>query len=132
MIGTGDACINRCSPFGVLVQAFLPDHRFLLPIPRRVLAFYMKIWYNRLELCALTDLEGGCWMPRFFEDSFSPEHPVLTGAHLRHIGFSLRMRPSETLTVNACGTDYRGGAWYGGRLRPDDQSLPRRLSENEL
>lgn len=45
-------------------------------------------------------------MPRFFEDAFLPEHPVLTGAHVRHIGLSLRMRPSETLTVNSCGTDY--------------------------
>ena len=45
-------------------------------------------------------------MPRFFEDSFTPANPVLTGAHVRHIGFSLRMRPAETLTVNACGTDY--------------------------
>ena len=45
-------------------------------------------------------------MPRFFEDSFSPAHPVLTGSHVRHIGFSLRMRPGERLTVNSCGTDY--------------------------
>lgn len=45
-------------------------------------------------------------MPRFFEDAFSPEQPVLTGEHLRHIGFSLRMRPGEQLTVCSCGTDY--------------------------
>ncbi|MBR3268148.1 MAG: 16S rRNA (uracil(1498)-N(3))-methyltransferase [Oscillospiraceae bacterium] len=45
-------------------------------------------------------------MPRFFEDSFSPEHPVLTGEHLRHIGFALRMRPQERLTVCSCGRDY--------------------------
>ncbi len=45
-------------------------------------------------------------MPRFFEDSFSPEQPVLRGAHVRHIGFSLRMRPGEQLTVCSCGTDY--------------------------
>ena len=45
-------------------------------------------------------------MPRFFEDDFSPAHPVLTGEHVRHIGFSLRMRPHERLTVNSCGTDY--------------------------
>lgn len=45
-------------------------------------------------------------MPKFFDDSFSPEHPVLTGEHLRHIGFSLRMRPQERLTICACGTDY--------------------------
>ena len=45
-------------------------------------------------------------MPRFFEDAFSPEHPVLTGAHLRHIGFALRMRCGEQLTVCSCGTDY--------------------------
>lgn len=45
-------------------------------------------------------------MPRFFEDAFSPEDPVLTGEHLRHIGFSLRMRRGEQLTVCACGIDY--------------------------
>lgn len=45
-------------------------------------------------------------MPKFFEDSFSPEHPVLTGAHLRHIGYALRMRQGEQLTVCACGIDY--------------------------
>ncbi|MBQ8922381.1 MAG: 16S rRNA (uracil(1498)-N(3))-methyltransferase [Oscillospiraceae bacterium] len=45
-------------------------------------------------------------MPKFFDDSFSPEHPVLTGEHVRHIGFSLRMRPQEALTVCSCGTDY--------------------------
>ncbi len=45
-------------------------------------------------------------MPRFFEDAFSPEQPLLTGEHLRHIGFSLRMRPGEQLTVCSCGTDY--------------------------
>lgn len=45
-------------------------------------------------------------MPRFFEDSFSPEEPFLRGEHLRHIGYSLRMRPGEQLTVCACGTDY--------------------------
>ena len=45
-------------------------------------------------------------MPRFFEDSFSPEQPVLRGEHLRHIGYSLRMRPQERLTVCACGIDY--------------------------
>ena len=45
-------------------------------------------------------------MPRFFDDSFSPENPVLTDANARHIGLSLRMKPRETLTVNSCGTDY--------------------------
>ena len=45
-------------------------------------------------------------MPKFFEDSFSPEQPFLTGEHLRHIGYSLRMRPKERLTVCSCGIDY--------------------------
>jgi 16S rRNA (uracil1498-N3)-methyltransferase len=45
-------------------------------------------------------------MPRFFEDAFSPEQPLLTGEHLRHIGYALRMRPGEKLTVCSCGTDY--------------------------
>lgn len=45
-------------------------------------------------------------MPKFFDDNFSPESPVLTGEHLRHISYALRMRPQERLTVCACGTDY--------------------------
>lgn len=45
-------------------------------------------------------------MPKFFDDSFSPEHPLLTGEHLRHIGYALRMRTGEQLTVCSCGTDY--------------------------
>jgi len=45
-------------------------------------------------------------MPKFFDDTFSPEKPVLTGEHLRHIGFALRMKPQERLTICACGTDY--------------------------
>ncbi len=45
-------------------------------------------------------------MPKFFEDAFSPETPALTGEHLRHIGYALRMRQGERLTVCACGTDY--------------------------
>ena len=45
-------------------------------------------------------------MPRFFEDTFSPQQPVLTGEHLRHIGYALRMRVGEQLTVCSCGTDY--------------------------
>lgn len=45
-------------------------------------------------------------MPKFFEDAFSPEHPVLEGEHLRHIGYALRMRAGEQLTVCSCGTDY--------------------------
>lgn len=45
-------------------------------------------------------------MPKFFEDSFSPEQPFLRGEHLRHIGYALRMRAGEHLTVCACGTDY--------------------------
>lgn len=45
-------------------------------------------------------------MPKFFDDTFSPERPVLTGDHFRHIGFALRMRPQERLTICACGIDY--------------------------
>ena len=45
-------------------------------------------------------------MPKFFDDSFSPENPVLTGENLRHIGYSLRMKPQEALTVCSCGIDY--------------------------
>lgn len=45
-------------------------------------------------------------MPKFFEDAFSPEQPFLTGEHLRHIGYALRMRSQEQLTINSCGVDY--------------------------
>ncbi len=45
-------------------------------------------------------------MPKFFEDSFSASNPTLTGAHARHIGYALRMRTGEPLTVCACGIDY--------------------------
>lgn len=45
-------------------------------------------------------------MPKFFEDSFSPDAPYLQGEHVRHIGYALRMRTGEKLTVNACGIDY--------------------------
>ena len=67
------------------------------------------MWYNNTEWTFFRrDPAKGVndSVPRFFEDSFSPEHPVLTGSHVRHIGFSLRMRPHERLTVNSCGTDY--------------------------
>ena len=45
-------------------------------------------------------------MPKFFDDSFSPDVPCLSGEHARHIGLSLRMRVGDALTVNACGVDY--------------------------
>lgn len=43
-------------------------------------------------------------MPRFFLEKMNPELPVITGGDARHIGFSLRMKPGERLTV-----------WRGGR-----------------
>ena len=42
-------------------------------------------------------------MPRFFDDGFSPDKPYLRGEHCRHIGYALRMRPGEVLTICACG-----------------------------
>ena len=45
-------------------------------------------------------------MPRFFDDGFSPDKPYLRGEHCRHIGYALRMRPGEVLTICACGVDY--------------------------
>ena len=50
--------------------------------------------------------KGWDYMPKFFDDTFSPEHPVLTGENLRHIGYALRMRPQEQLTICACGIDH--------------------------
>lgn len=45
-------------------------------------------------------------MPRFFLEKMNTENPVITGRDARHIGFSLRMKPGEILTVCAEGTDY--------------------------
>lgn len=45
-------------------------------------------------------------MPRFFADDFDKDSPVLSGEDARHIGYSLRMRTGEQLTVCARGIDY--------------------------
>lgn len=45
-------------------------------------------------------------MPRFFADEFDKDSPVIRGEDARHIGYSLRMRTGEQLTVCAHGTDY--------------------------
>lgn len=45
-------------------------------------------------------------MPRFFLPALDPAQPVITGEDAHHIGFSLRMRPGELLTVCAGGVDH--------------------------
>lgn len=45
-------------------------------------------------------------MPRFFLEKMNNENPVLTGGDARHIGFSLRMKPGDRLTVCAEGIDH--------------------------
>lgn len=45
-------------------------------------------------------------MPRFFTQQADPEQIVLTGEDARHIGYALRMRPGEMLTVCSGGSDY--------------------------
>lgn len=45
-------------------------------------------------------------MPRFFTDNIDEADIVLTGENARHIGRSLRMRPSEKVTICCNGTDY--------------------------
>lgn len=45
-------------------------------------------------------------MPRFFVDSLLADSAVLTGENAHHIGYSLRMRVGEALTVCANGIDY--------------------------
>ncbi len=42
----------------------------------------------------------------FFLPALDPVQPVITGEDAHHIGFSLRMRPGEQLTVCAGGVDY--------------------------
>lgn len=46
-------------------------------------------------------------MPRFFLEKMNTETPVITGSDAKHIGFSLRMKPGELLTVCAEGRDYK-------------------------
>lgn len=46
-------------------------------------------------------------MPRFFLEKMDTVNPVITGADARHIGFSLRMKPGEIITVCAEGTDHK-------------------------
>ena len=46
-------------------------------------------------------------MPRFFTEHADEHQIILTGEDARHIGFSLRMRPGEKLTVCSCGIDYQ-------------------------
>lgn len=46
-------------------------------------------------------------MPRFFLEKMNNADPAITGNDAKHIGFSLRMKPGELLTVCAEGTDYK-------------------------
>ncbi|MCM1227877.1 MAG: 16S rRNA (uracil(1498)-N(3))-methyltransferase [Clostridium sp.] len=45
-------------------------------------------------------------MPRFFLDNIDAHSPVIIGDDARHIGFSLRMKPGERITVCSNGIDY--------------------------
>ena len=45
-------------------------------------------------------------MPRFFLPDLDPGRPVIAGEDARHIGFALRMRPGESLTVCSGRVDY--------------------------
>ncbi len=45
-------------------------------------------------------------MPRFFLENINKNAPCITGTDARHIGFSLRMKPGEIITVCAEGTDH--------------------------
>ena len=45
-------------------------------------------------------------MPRFFTNELDENNIVLTGSDAHHIGFSLRMKPGEPVTVCCNGTDY--------------------------
>ena len=45
-------------------------------------------------------------MPRFFTDSPADDLIRVTGSDARHIGFSLRMRPGEEITLCCKGIDY--------------------------
>lgn len=45
-------------------------------------------------------------MPRFFTEYANRDEIILTGEDAHHIGYSLRMRAGEMLTVCCCGMDY--------------------------
>lgn len=45
-------------------------------------------------------------MPRFFLDNIDEHSPMITGDDARHIGFSLRMKAGERITVCANNIDY--------------------------
>lgn len=45
-------------------------------------------------------------MPRFFTDEINEENLCLTGDNAHHVGFSLRMKPGEKLTLCSGGIDY--------------------------
>lgn len=45
-------------------------------------------------------------MPRFFTDEINEENLCLTGDDAHHVGFSLRMKPGERLTLCSGGMDY--------------------------
>lgn len=45
-------------------------------------------------------------MPRFFVNEIDENNIILTGGDAHHVGFSLRMKPGEALTVCCCGVDY--------------------------
>ena len=45
-------------------------------------------------------------MPRFFVENIDENDITLSGSDARHIGFSLRMKPGEPLTVCCDGIDY--------------------------
>ena len=45
-------------------------------------------------------------MPRFFTDEINEDNLCLTGDNAHHVGFSLRMKPGEKLTLCSDGIDY--------------------------
>lgn len=45
-------------------------------------------------------------MPRFFTNEIDENNIVITGDDARHIGYSLRMKKGEEITVCCCGIDY--------------------------
>lgn len=45
-------------------------------------------------------------MPRFFTEEINEENLCLTGDDAHHVGFSLRMKPGERLTLCSGGMDY--------------------------
>lgn len=65
---------------------------------------FQEYKYSHKQIIGLEETGGR--MPRFFTDEINEENLCLTGADAHHVGFSLRMKPGQQLTLCSGGIDY--------------------------